>query len=83
MSLAMREFGRIEKTIQGLEWIEDPDLRRGKTEELNKGEARNSLARAVSLYRQGRFRDRSFERQSHRAAALKLATACIGLFDSR
>ena len=83
LSLAMREIGRIERTFHGLNWIEEPDLRRGTTEELNKGEARNSLSRAVSLYRQGRFRDRSFERQSHRAAALNLVTACIGLFNSR
>jgi TnpA family transposase len=83
MSLAMREIGRIERTLQSIRWIEDPNLRRGTTEELNKGEARNSLSRAVSLYRQGRFRDRSFDRQSHRAAALNLVTACIGLFNSR
>src|SRR4029077_18168160 len=31
----------------------------------------------------GRFRDRRHERQSHRAAALNLATACIGLFNCR
>ena len=83
LSLAMREIGRIERTLHGINWIDEPDLRRGTTEELNKGEARNSLSRAVSLYRQGRFRDRSFERQSHRAAALNLVTACIGLFNSR
>ena len=48
-----------------------------------KGEARHTLSRAVAFHRLGRFRDRSHERQSHRAAALNLVTACIGLFNCR
>ena len=50
---------------------------------LNKGEARHTLARAVAFHRLGRFRDRSHDQHSHRAAALNLVTACIGLFNCR
>jgi len=50
---------------------------------LNKGEARHTLSRAVAFHQLGRFRDRSHERKSQRAAALNLATACIGLFNCR
>ena len=46
---ALRELGRLERTLFTLDWIEDPELRRTTGQELNKGEARNSLARAVSL----------------------------------
>jgi TnpA family transposase len=36
-----------------LDWLEDPGLRRQTTRELNKGESRNSLARAVFIHRLG------------------------------
>jgi TnpA family transposase len=51
-----------------LAWLEDPALRQRVTAGLNKGEARNSLARAVFFNRLGEIRDRSFENQRHRAA---------------
>jgi TnpA family transposase len=83
LSLAMKEIGRIERTVHNLDWIEDKGLRADTTDVLNKGEARHTLSRAVAFHRLGRFRDRSHERQSHRAAALNLVTACIGLFNCR
>jgi TnpA family transposase len=66
-----------------LRWFEDPDLRKLVTTELNKGEARNPLSRAVAFHRLGRFRDRGHENQSSRAAALNLVTAAIILFNCR
>jgi len=66
-----------------LDWIEDIGLRADTNDVLNKGEARHTLARAVAFHRLGRFPDRSHGRQSHRAAALNLVTACIGLFNCR
>ena len=47
LALALREIGRIERTLFMLDWFELPALRRQVTVELNKGEARNALARAV------------------------------------
>jgi hypothetical protein len=49
---------------------------------LNKGEARNALARAVFFYRLGEIRDRSFEQQQYRASGLTLATAAIALWNT-
>jgi TnpA family transposase len=83
LSLALREIGRIERTLHTIDWIEDKELRADTTDELNKGEARHTLARAVAFHRLGKFRDRNHEQQSHRAAALNLVTACIGLFNCR
>ena len=45
LALALREVGRIERTLFTLDWLDDPALRRQATAELNKGEARNALAR--------------------------------------
>src|SRR3546814_8228909 len=77
LAAALREVGRIERTLFTLRWFDDPALRRTVTAELNKGEARNSLARAVAFHRLGRFRDRGLENQQTRAAALNLVTAAI------
>jgi hypothetical protein len=52
------------------------------TAELNKGEARNALARAVCFHRLGRLRDRTVELQQHRASGLALVTAAIALWNS-
>jgi hypothetical protein len=49
---------------------------------LNKGEARNALARAVFLCRLGEIRDRSFEQQRYRASGLTLVTAAIVLWNT-
>jgi hypothetical protein len=55
----INEIGRIERTLFMLAWLEDPALRRRVTAGLNRGEARNSLARAVFFNRLGEIRDRS------------------------
>jgi len=39
LALALREIGRIERTLFMLDWLELPGLRRQATVELNKGEA--------------------------------------------
>jgi len=48
--------------------MKNVELRRRVQIGLNKGEARNSLARAVFLNRLGEIRDHSFENQRYRAA---------------
>jgi TnpA family transposase len=72
LALALREIGRLERTLFTLAWIEDPSLRRRVTAGLYKGEARNSLAKAVFFNRLGEIRDRSFENQRYRASGLNL-----------
>jgi hypothetical protein len=49
---------------------------------LNKGEARNALARAVFFNRLGEIRDRSFENQRYRASGLNLVVAAIVLWNT-
>jgi TnpA family transposase len=49
---------------------------------LNKGEAKNALARAVFLNRLGELRDRSFEHQRYRASGLNLVVAAIILWNT-
>lgn len=82
LALAWREVGRIERTLFTLYWLQSPQLRRKATNELNKGELKNSLARAIFLHRLGEVRDRSFEDQSLRASGLNLAIAAIVLWNT-
>jgi TnpA family transposase len=77
LSRAVRALGRIERTLFTLQWLSDPDLRQRSHAGLNKGEASNSLRRAVFFHRQGEIRDRTFENQSFRASGLSLITAAI------
>jgi TnpA family transposase len=63
LALALREVGRMERTLFELEWLRSPALRRRVHIGLNKGEARNALARAVFFHRLGEVRDRSYENQ--------------------
>jgi hypothetical protein len=58
------------------------ELRRRVHVGLNKGEARNALARSVFFYRLGEIRDRSFEPQRYRASGLNLVTAAIVLWNT-
>jgi len=82
LALALREIGRIERTLFTLDWLEQPHLRRQATAELNKGESRNALARAVCFHRLGRLRDRTAQAQHHRASGLALVTAAIALWNT-
>ena len=65
LAKALREIGRIERTLFMLDWFRDPALRRRVQAGLNKGEARNALARAVFMHRLGEIRDRKPENQSY------------------
>jgi TnpA family transposase len=82
LAVALREMGRVERTLFTLDWLQDPALRRRVTAGLNKGEARNSLAKAVFFHRLGEVRDRSFENQQHRASGLNLVVAAITLWNT-
>ena len=82
LAKSLKEIGRLERTIFMLDWISDPALRRRTNAGLNKGEARNALARAVFFHRLGEIRDRTFENQRYRASGLNLAVAAIILWNT-
>lgn len=79
---ALRELGKLERTVFTLDWLQDPDLRRRSHVGLNKGEQQNSLRRAVFFNRLGEIRDRSYENQRYRASGLNLLVAAIILWNT-
>jgi len=82
LAMALRELGRLERTCFTMHWLENPEQRRKTGRELNKGEGRHALGRAVFFNRLGEIRDRSFENQCYRASGLNLLTAAIILWNT-
>ncbi|MMW16919.1 Tn3 family transposase, partial [Listeria monocytogenes] len=72
IATALREIGRIEKTIFILDYITNEALRRRIHRGLNKGEAMNGLARALFFGKRGEFRERGIQDQLQRASALNI-----------
>ncbi|QOD28057.1 Tn3 family transposase (plasmid) [Escherichia coli O68:H12] len=70
LAVALREVGRIERTLFIIEWILDTDMQRRAQIGLNKGEAHHALKNALRIGRQGEIRDRTTEGQHGDAANL-------------
>lgn len=77
LALALREVGRIERTLFMIDWILDAGLQRQAQIGLNKSEAHHALKRAISFHRRGEIRDRSGEGQHYRIAGMNLLAAII------
>jgi TnpA family transposase len=82
LAVALRELGRIARTLFILDWLPSVELRRRVHDGLNQGAARNAWARAVFFYRVGEMRDRRFEQPRYRASGLHLVTAAIVLWNT-
>ncbi|HDJ7484695.1 TPA: Tn3 family transposase [Staphylococcus aureus] len=82
LATALREMGRIEKTIFILNYISDESLRRKIQKGLNKGEAMNGLARAIFFGKQGELRERTIQHQLQRASALNIIINAISVWNT-
>ena len=77
LAVALREIGRIERTLFIIDWLLDADMQRRAQIGLNKGEAHHALKNALRIGRQGEIRDRTPEGQHYRMAGLNLLAAII------
>ncbi len=82
LDLALREIGRVERTLFMLDWLESSDLRRRCQAGLNKSEQRHFLTQAICTFKQGRIADRTHEAQQFRASGLNLVIAAIVYWNS-
>ena len=82
LDLALREIGRVERTLFMLDWLESSDLRRRCQAGLNKSEQRHFLTQAICTFKQGRIANRTHEAQQFRASGLNLVIAAIVYWNS-
>ena len=77
LAVALREIGRVERTLFIIDWLLDADMQRRAQIGLNKGEAHHALKNALRIGRQGEIRDRTTEGQHFRMAGLNLLATII------
>ncbi|WP_416775724.1 Tn3 family transposase [Xenorhabdus budapestensis] len=82
LNQALREMGRIERSIFICDWLLDIRLRRRSHAILNKGESRHALARAIFLHQLGELRNRAAEAMAYRASGLNLVVNAIVLWNT-
>src|SRR5258707_8724467 len=79
---AVAELARIDKTLHALNYIDDETKRRRILQQLNKGEDRHKLARAVFHGKRGELRQRYREGQEDQLGALGLVVNVIVLWNT-
>ena len=79
---AIGELGRVAKTLYLLNYIDDEAYRRRILTQLNRGEGRHSLARAVCHGNKGEIRQRYREGQEDQLGALGLVVNALILWNT-
>jgi TnpA family transposase len=82
LAKAIGELGRIAKTLYLLNYVDDEDYRRRILTQLNRGESRHRLARAVFHGRKGEIRQPYREGQEDQLSALGLVVNVIVLWNT-
>lgn len=82
LAQAIAEFGRIDKTLHTLTYLDDEAKRRGTLTQLNRGEGRHSVARAVFHGKRGELRQHYREGQEDQLGALGLVLNMIVLWNT-
>ncbi|THL36159.1 Tn3 family transposase [Klebsiella pneumoniae subsp. pneumoniae] len=82
LAQAIMEVGRVNKTLYLLNYIDDEDYRRRILTQLNRGEGRHAVARAICYGQRGEIRKRYREGQEDQLGALGLVTNAVVLWNS-
>ncbi len=82
LTQASIEVGRINKTLYLLNYIDDEDYRRRILTQLNRGESRHAVARAICHGQKGEIRKRYTDGQEDQLGALGLVTNAVVLWNT-
>jgi TnpA family transposase len=82
LTRAIAALGRIPKTLYMLAYVDDESYRRRILTQLNRGESRHSVARAVFHGQRGELRQRYREGQEDQLGALGLVVNAIVLWNT-
>ena len=83
LSNALKEMGKIEKTIFILEYSSNIELRRRIQIGLNKTEEMNGLARAVFFGKRGQFWENKLQRQLQKSSCLNVLLNAIVIWNTK
>ena len=82
LAQAIIEVGRINKTLYLLNYVDDEEYRRRILTQLNRGESRHAVARAICHGQRGEIRKRYREGQEDQLGALGLVTNALVLWNT-
>ncbi|HBT4274356.1 TPA: Tn3 family transposase, partial [Klebsiella pneumoniae] len=82
LAQAIMEVGRVNKTLYLLNYIDDEEYRRRILTQLNRGEGRHAVARAICYGQRGEIRKRYREGQEDQLGALGLVTNAVVLWNT-
>ena len=82
LATAIGELGRIAKTLYLLAYIDDESYRRRILNQINRGEGRHAVARAVFFGKKGELRKKYREGQEDQLGALGLVVNMIVLWNT-
>lgn len=82
LAQAIIDAGRINKTLYLLNYIDDDEYRRRILTQLNRGEGRHAVARAICYGQRGEIRKRYREGQEDQLGALGLVTNALVLWNT-
>ena len=80
---AIGELGRVAKTLYLLNYLDDEAYRRRILTQLNRGESRHGVARAIFHGQRGEVRQRYREGQEDQLGALGLVVNAVVLWNTR
>lgn len=83
ISKALKELGRIFKTMYLLEYFTDKVLRKEVQQMLNKGESINSVGRILHFGKNGRINEATIEDQLEKASSLNILLGVLVAWNSR
>lgn len=82
LTQAIIEAGKINKSLYLLNYIDDEDYRRRILTQLNRGESRHAVARAICHGQKGEIRKRYQDGQEDQLGALGLVTNAVVLWNT-
>ncbi|HHP0598423.1 TPA: Tn3 family transposase, partial [Vibrio harveyi] len=82
LAQGIMDVGRVNKTLYLLNYIDDEDYRRRILTQLNRGEGRHAVARAVCYGQRGEIKKRYREGQEDQLGALGIVTNAIVLWNT-
>ena len=80
---AIGELGRVAKALYQLNYLDDESYRRRILTQLNRGESRHGVARAIFHGQRGELRQRYREGQEDQLGALGLVVNAVVLWNTR